>query len=254
MPSSARRARRRSSISEADEPPKKRARSGDVATPLKARISREFQKRGGKETRGAATATARHFGWKSRNSGARVKHEKRRSVNHEKGDVYDVDCTMDAAYFREELRACGAAIRRRLKWVRRSTPIRFQIDSAGGHGIAVGHGNFKLLAEMMRNDFNITLVQQPGNSPMFNILDLNVWQGLQGKVDTLHKKKRHDTEELTRTVHDAWKEYAPQKILTAFEMLNDVAAETLETDGHCPQEGKGRGGARRAHGLPPINT
>ena len=26
---------------------------------------------------------------------------------------------------------------------------------------------------------------------------------------------------------DAWREYQPQKILTAFEMLNDVAAETL---------------------------
>jgi hypothetical protein len=68
------------------------------------------------------------------------------------------------------------------------------------------------------------------------------------KVDTLHRQKRHDPEELTQTVHDAWREYQPQKILTAFEMLNDVAAETLETDGHCPQEGKGRGGARRAHG------
>jgi hypothetical protein len=27
--------------------------------------------------------------------------------------------------------------------------------------------------------------------------------------------------------HDAWREYQPQKILTAFGMLNDVAAETL---------------------------
>ena len=27
--------------------------------------------------------------------------------------------------------------------------------------------------------------------------------------------------------HSGWREYRPQKILTAFEMLNDVAAETL---------------------------
>jgi hypothetical protein len=30
--------------------------------------------------------------------------------------------------------------------------------------------------------------------------------------------------------------------------------QALATDGHCPQEGKGCGGARRAHGVTPTNT
>ena len=33
----------------------------------------------------------------------------------------------------------------------------------------------------------------------------------------------------------------------AFEMRKDVAAEALETDGWCNQEGRGRGGAKRVH-------
>ena len=37
------------------------------------------------------------------------------------------------------------------------------------------------------------------------------------------------------------------KILQAFEMRKDCAAEALETEGWCPNEGKGRGGAKRVH-------
>ena len=37
------------------------------------------------------------------------------------------------------------------------------------------------------------------------------------------------------------------KILQAFEMRKDAAAEVLETDGWCNQEGKRGGGAKRVH-------
>jgi len=37
------------------------------------------------------------------------------------------------------------------------------------------------------------------------------------------------------------------KILQAFEMRKDCAAEAIEDGGWCNSEGKGRGGARRVH-------
>ena len=37
------------------------------------------------------------------------------------------------------------------------------------------------------------------------------------------------------------------KTLQAFEMRRDCAGEALETEGWCPREGKGRGGAKRVH-------
>ena len=85
---------------------------------------------------------------------------------------------------------------------------------------------------------------------LFNVLkDLNVWQGIQCCVDTMHKGKRHDPELLTETVHEAWKSIPSLKFTTAFEMLNDVCDEALETEGECPEEGKGRGAGRRSHTI-----
>ena len=45
-----------------------------------------------------------------------------------------------------------------------------QIDSAGGHGIARGHGNFTELKAMMLEDFNVDLEQQPWVTPFRNVL------------------------------------------------------------------------------------
>ena len=45
----------------------------------------------------------------------------------------------------------------------------------------------------------------------------------------------------------AFKDLPPVKILRAFEMRKDVAQEAIVTEGWCPQEGKGRGGAKRVH-------
>ena len=52
--------------------------------------------------------------------------------------------------------------------------LTLQIDGAGGHGIARGHGNFKQLASMMMRQFNIRLQQQSSGCPQSNALDLMV--------------------------------------------------------------------------------
>ena len=71
---------------------------------------------------------------------------------------------MDAACFEEVLLETGTAIRAKYRqFGKPNVPPKLQIDSAGGHGTARGHGNFAKLAAMMLSDFNIELVQQPGN-------------------------------------------------------------------------------------------
>ena len=47
--------------------------SSDVNTPFKARVSREFQRRGGADTRGAAAQTARAFDMRDSGAASRVK-------------------------------------------------------------------------------------------------------------------------------------------------------------------------------------
>jgi len=35
--------------------------------------------------------------------------------------------------------------------------------------MARGHGNYDRMAAMMLEDFNINIIQQPGNTPMYNL-------------------------------------------------------------------------------------
>ena len=50
----------------------------------------------------------------------------------------------------------------------------------------------------------------------------------------------------------AWAATPNFKIFQALEMRKDCAAEALETEGWCPNEGKGRGGAKGAHADAPY--
>ena len=103
---------------------------------------------------------------------------------------------------------------------------------------------------MMNKKYNIELVQQPGNTPMYNILDLTIWQACQLEVDKMNKTKRHREPELVEVCKEAWGVLPPVKILQAFEMRKDCAQEAIDTDGWCPTEGKGLGGAARVHKDP----
>ena len=184
-----------------------------------------------------------HFKWV-----CKKRISKRKSKYHEKHDVYYESTTMNSEYYKKTLHEIGKAIRR--KWTElgyATSRVKLQIDSAGGHGLARGHGRFEELASMMHENYNVELVQQPGNSPMFYILDLAVWKSTEKFVDKMDTGERQREPELVKTVKKAWRQLPPVKILEAFEMRRDVAHETLETNGWCPNEGKGRGGAKRVH-------
>ena len=172
----------------------------------------------------------------------------RKSIYHAKGDVYFESTTVDAKYFEADLREIGKKIRVHYKKIGKGgVRVTLGIDSAGGHGMAIGHGNFDKLKAMMDKEFNIELEQQPGNTPMYNILDLTIWQASQLEVDKMNGSDRHREPELVKVCKKTWLTVPDVKILQAFEMRKDCAQEAIETQGWCPQEGKGRGGAKRVH-------
>lgn len=184
-----------------------------------------------------------HFDWISK-----PKQAKRKSKNHERGDIYLESSTMDADYFRKVLCEIGKAIRAEYKDLgEEDVRVKLQIDSAGGHGIARGHGNFEKLKAMMLEDYNVELTQQPGNTPMYNILDLNLWQACQLEVDKMNKQTADSEIELVGLCREAWAALPVIKILRAFEMRKDCAQEAIDTAGFCPNEGKGGEGASRVH-------
>jgi hypothetical protein len=179
---------------------------------------------------------------------AKPKTALRKSKYHAKGEVYYENCNMDAEYYRKNLRKIGTKIRAYYKKIHQShVRVKLQIDSAGGHGLAVGHGNFDKFAAMMLKDFNVELVQQPGNTPMYNILDLKMWRCIQVEVDKMDEGARHREPELVEVVKQAWKNTPLRKILTSFEWRRDVAQEATETEGWCPHEGKEGKGHKRVY-------
>ena len=155
---------------------------------------------------------------------------------------------MDAESFEKDLNAVGKSIRAYYTKIGKgSVRPDLQIDSAGGHGMARGEAVFKRLKAMMLSKYNINLIQQPGNSPFFNILDLTIWQASQVEVDKMNSAERQREAALVEVCKKAWKAVSPVKILQAFEMRRDCAQEALETNGWCNHEGKGRGGSKRVH-------
>ena len=80
---------------------------------------------------------------------------------------------------------------------------------------------------------------------MYNIHDLTTWRASQFEVDKMNKEARHREPELVRARKAAWKKLDPIKILEAFDMRKDRAQEAIDTEGWCPMEGRGLGGAGR---------
>ena len=119
--------------------------------------------------------------------------------------------------------------------MRRAAPLRRRHGSSG-----LGEGALQL-------DYNVELDQQPGATPFWYIPDLTIWQANQLDVDKMNREDRHREPELVKVCKKAWATTPDVKILQAFEMRKDCAQEALETDGWCPNEGKGRGGSKRVH-------
>jgi hypothetical protein len=99
----------------------------------------------------------------------------------------------------------------------------------------------------MLEDFNVDLEQQPRATPLWDVLDLMIMQANQLEVDKMNGEAHECEPELVKVCKKAWAATPDVKILQAFEMRKNCATEALETEGRCPNEGKGRGGAKRVY-------
>ena len=50
-----------------------------------------------------------------------------------------------------------------------------------------------------------------------------------------------------KRVKKAWRQMPPVRVLEAIGIFRDGAQETLDTDGQCPNEGRGLRGTRRVY-------
>ena len=57
---------------------------------------------------------------------------------------------------------------------------------------------------MMLKNFNIVLKQQPGNTPMYNILDVTICQASQLEVDKMNGATRQREDELVKVCKGPW--------------------------------------------------
>ena len=96
-------------------------------------------------------------------------------VRCQAGDTVSEDINCDSSYMLEIMPKVGKAICDAHFWVQEDKPIYLVLDSAGGHGTKEAIAQYKA---MMKNDYNIILVNQIPQSPETNVLDLSIWISL----------------------------------------------------------------------------
>ena len=113
----------------------------------------------------------------------------------------DVSC--DSHFMMTHIREIGAAIRKNYSFVPEDDPIVLFMDNAGGHGKTEVKREYE---KILKEEFNVCVEWQVPNSPETNMLDLGVWASLQSKVEILHRGKVMQSDELSKTVHQAFNE------------------------------------------------
>ena len=151
---------------------------------------------------------------------------------------------MDAAYFEADLKQVGREMRQKYEeLVHGVVRVVLQIDSAGGHGMARGDGVLFLffdgLAAIMDKGFNVELVRQPGNTPMYNILDLNIWQATQLEVDKMNKDQRHREPELVKVCQSRGRNFHSSKFFRPSKCARTVPRKPLKPMAGAPVKEKG---------------
>jgi hypothetical protein len=160
----------------------------------------------------------------------KTKRALHKSSHHERGEEYEVSCTMTTDKFVDMVKKLiiPSALRKCGSWAH---SITVQFDNAGGHG--GGRGNIAatiaalsewaealpavLLVFCVGRQPTIS-VAQPPRSPDLNVLDLGAWHSLQVAVDKMkHTKgiRTDNAEELRRLVLDTWNSWTSAATLSS---------------------------------------
>lgn len=165
----------------------------------------------------------------------------------QRGEVYEVSCTMDTAKFVNTMQTLiiPAALRKCGAWARH---ITIQFDNAGGHG--GGRGDIGATTIATLNNWAATLppallefcggrqpvivcVAQPPRSPDLNVLDLGAWHSLQVAVDNfkhLHGIHTDNVDQVRQLVLQTWTAWTSEATLSSlfntldciFHLIHDV--------------------------------
>jgi len=145
----------------------------------------------------------------------------RRSVNHDKGDVYMVNREVDGEFYAQLLqKKVFPALRRKLP----GKTIIVQQDNAPPH-------KHLSIATLFDRQPRISLHPNPqcANSPETNVLDLSIFSWLSHKVKASAPKSR---EEVHAAVANAWHRMEPSTVVNSFGCLRRVHAAIVEQHGN----------------------
>jgi hypothetical protein len=153
-------------------------------------------------------------------SGGYLYEAKKRSKNHEKGDVYWRDDTVDGQMyvkrFKEEAFSELSETARKLGL----PEMKLQDDNAKPHVKA--WEKLGLADDGLEYSPPIKRQKQPAKSPDLNVDDLYVWGVLQAGVN---KRRPKNIEQLWSAIREAWEEdLTPAKLECAYRLLDPVMA------------------------------
>ena len=153
---------------------------------------------------------------------------KNKSKNHNRGDVYDKDVNMNAAYFYEAIKVrLFPVLKARFPWAKR---IIVQCDNAPPH---VGKKTIERLNTVGETLLpKLEVITQSPKSPDMNVLDLYIVHSWARRNHKFQKfTAAGDIEGLVANVWKTWGEYPQETIERAFQNLSLVYRKCIELKG-----------------------
>lgn len=108
----------------------------------------------------------------------------------------------------------------------RHTDVLVQQENARSH---VRSNDRSVLWASRRGNQKITMVNQPPNSPDFNVSDLGIFHSIQS---TQNSRMSSSLMELVASVHHAFKNYSSEKLSNVFLTLQSIYESTLSKYGN----------------------
>jgi hypothetical protein len=157
---------------------------------------------------------------------------KRKSVHHNKGDVYKKYVPMDSEMYIRMVRVyVVAAIKRKMPWAKK---VRLQTDSAGGHGMSHTTGKERVLHELSSalkvatSDVEIEVIVQPGQSPDTNCNDLGFYNSMDASMPAT---RPYQLDKLFKCCKDFFESYPSEKLTKIFNAKMSVIRKILAVGG-----------------------
>ena len=148
------------------------------------------------------------------------KTAQRGSKNHDRGDVYEVDISINAAVYRQLLQnKVLPAIRRKMWWKRLNNgheagPIILQQDGATPHTARDNEDFFQ--RERYKGGFDIQVITQPAQSPDLNLNDCSFFRSIH---TTVRITAYTNLDELAARVLEAYAAFSAEKLEHCWQVV-----------------------------------